>query len=142
MENISATALVIIKRMQQNELTESAIYRKIATFSTLIKKIISGISAALTGFILHFFGFHPNAAENTPTALFGVRFTYAILPIIFICLSIAAVYRYKMKKKEHMLILEAIKQKKETGTVTLTPEEKRTCEEIAGHKFEEMWIGQ
>jgi len=33
MENISATALVIIKRMQQNELTESAIYRKIATFS-------------------------------------------------------------------------------------------------------------
>ncbi|MBE6819284.1 MAG: hypothetical protein E7517_09055 [Ruminococcaceae bacterium] len=115
---------------------------KIATFSTLIKKIISGISAALTGFILHFFGFHPNAAENTPTALFGVRFTYAILPIIFICLSIAAVYRYKMKKKEHMLILEAIKQKKETGTVTLTPEEKRTCEEIAGHKFEEMWIGQ
>ena len=33
MENISATALVIIKRMQQNELTESAIYRKISTFA-------------------------------------------------------------------------------------------------------------
>ena len=33
MENVSATAMVIIKRMQQNELTESAIYRKIATFA-------------------------------------------------------------------------------------------------------------
>ncbi len=33
MVNASATALVIIKRMQQNEMTESAIYRKIATFA-------------------------------------------------------------------------------------------------------------
>ena len=114
---------------------------KIATFSTMIKKIISGVSAALTGFILHFFGFDPNAAENTSTALFGVRFTYAILPIIFICFSIVVVYRYKMKKQDHALILRAIQEKKETGTVTLTQEEKQTCEEIAGHGFEEMWIG-
>ncbi len=33
MMNVSATALVVIKRMQQNEMTESAIYRKIATFA-------------------------------------------------------------------------------------------------------------
>ena len=33
MEKVSATALEIIKRMQQNELTESVIYRKIATFA-------------------------------------------------------------------------------------------------------------
>ena len=33
MENISATALEIIKRMQQNELTESVIYEKIAAFA-------------------------------------------------------------------------------------------------------------
>ena len=33
MENISATALEIIKRMQQNELTESVIYEKIAKFA-------------------------------------------------------------------------------------------------------------
>ena len=33
MANISATALEIIKRMQQNELTESVIYEKIAAFA-------------------------------------------------------------------------------------------------------------
>ena len=33
MANISATALAIIKRMQQNELTESVIYEKIAVFA-------------------------------------------------------------------------------------------------------------
>ena len=115
---------------------------KIATFSTLIKKIISGISAALTGFILHFFGFNPTAAENTPTALFGVRFTYAILPIAFICVSIFAAYRYKMKKSDHALIIKAIREKKEKGFVTLNEAEKQTCAEIAGHRFEEMWIGK
>ena len=31
-ENISAAALAVIKRMQQNELTESVIYEKIAGF--------------------------------------------------------------------------------------------------------------
>lgn len=114
---------------------------KIATFSTLIKKTISGVSAALTGFILHFFGFNPNAAQNTPTALFGVRFTYAVLPIIFICFSIIAAYKYKMKKQDHALILRAINEKNEKGFVTLSDEEKQTCEEIAGHRFEDMWIG-
>lgn len=115
---------------------------KIATFSTLIKKIISGVSAALTGFILALFGFEPNAAVNTPTALFGVRFTYAILPILFISFSIVAAYRYKMKKEDHALILRAIREKKETGTVTLSEAEQKRCEQIAGHKFEQMWIGR
>ena len=115
---------------------------KIATFSTLIKKIISGISAALTGFILTLFGFEPNAAANTPVAIFGVRFTYAVLPIVFIGFSIAAAYRYKMKKEDHALILRAINEKKETGTVRLSEEEKQKCEQIAGHKWNNMWIGQ
>ena len=33
MANISGTALAIVKRMQQNELTESVIYEKIAAFA-------------------------------------------------------------------------------------------------------------
>ena len=33
MANISSTALEVIKRMQQNELTESVIYEKIAAFA-------------------------------------------------------------------------------------------------------------
>lgn len=115
---------------------------KIATFSTLIKKIISGLSAAFTGFILSAFGFNPNAKVNTPTAIFGVRFTYAILPIIFISFSIAAAYRYKMKKEDHALILGAINEKKEKGSVSLEENEKKICEEISGHKWEEMWIGK
>ena len=114
---------------------------KIATFSTLIKKTVSGISAALTGFILSLFGFEPNAAENTAKAIFGVRLTYAILPILFICGSIIAAYKYKLSKEEHAMIVRAVKEKKEKGFVTLSKAEKDTCSKIAGHAFEDMWIG-
>ncbi|MBR1810674.1 MAG: MFS transporter [Clostridia bacterium] len=114
---------------------------KVATFSSMIKKIVSGLSAAITGFILSAFGFNPDAAQNTPTALFGVRFTYAILPIIFIIGSIISAYKYKMTKTDHALIKRAIEEKKSTGTTTLTDGEKQICEQIAGQKWENMWIG-
>ena len=115
---------------------------KISTFSTLIKKLVSGLAAATTGLILSFFGFSADAEVNTAKALFGVRFTYAILPIIFIIFSIISVYRYKMTKSSHALIKRAIKEKKETGTTTLTADEKALCEEISGQKWDNMWIGQ
>ena len=115
---------------------------KIATFSTLIKKLVSGLAASATGAILAAFGFNANSAVNSAKALFGVRFTYAILPIFFITLSIIAVYRYKMTKSSHALIKRAIKEKKETGTTTLSPEEIKICEDIAGQSWEKMWIGK
>ena len=44
--------------------------------------------------------------------------------------------------EDHKMIKEAIKEKKETGKCTLTPEQIKRCEEIAGQKFGDMWIGK
>ena len=115
---------------------------KISTFSTLIKKIVSGFSAALTGFVLHAFGFEPSAASHSATALFGVRFTYAVLPMFFISCSIICAYRYRMTKTDHALIRRALREKHDGQPVTLTDEEKQRCAEIAGVPWDEMWIGQ
>ena len=115
----------------------------ISTFNSFIKKTINGLMAAFTGYILAAFGFKTgDGAVQTSTGMLGIRFTYAVLPIIFGVLSIIGVYRYKMKKSDHELIKEAIKQKKETGSVTLTDEEKAICADIAGQKWEDMWIGK
>lgn len=115
---------------------------KISTFSTLIKKIVSGFSAAVTGFILHAFGFDALAASHTRKALFGVRFTYAVLPIVFITCSIVCAYRYRMTKDDHALIRSALREKHESGETSLTPAQKLRCEQIAGVKWDEMWIGR
>ncbi len=115
---------------------------KISTFSTLIKKIVSGLSAAVTGFVLHAFGFDANAATHTPTALFGVRFTYAVLPIVFISCSILCAYRYRMTKDDHALIRSALREKHETGETSLSSTQKQRCAQIAGVSWESMWIGR
>lgn len=116
----------------------------LATFSTFIKKTISGLMATLTGFILSKFGFDTSldASELTSTAIFGIKFTYAIVPICFIILSIICSFLYKMKKKEHDMIRKAIKQKEANEKVELTEEEIKTLESIAGKKYSDMWIGQ
>ena len=115
----------------------------ISTFNSFIKKTINGIMAAFTGYILAGFGFKTgDGAVQTATGMFGIRFTYCILPIIFAVLSIIGVYRYKMTKSDHELIKSAIAMRKESGSVTLTQDEKKICEDIAGQKWENMWIGK
>ena len=115
----------------------------ISTFSSLIKKTINGLMAAFTGYILAAFGFQVgDGAVQTSMGMFGIKFTYSILPIIFATFSIIGIYRYKMTKSDHELIKKAIADKKESGSVELTDEEKKICEEIAGQKWENMWIGK
>lgn len=118
----------------------------VATFSTMCKKTVSGFMAAITGFILDGFGFITGREEDTlvqtAQAVFGVRLTFAILPMIFVVLSVISIYRYSMTKKDHEMICAAIQEKKEKGYVTLTAEQIKRCEKISGQKFEEMWIGR
>ena len=99
--------------------------------------------AALTGYILAAFGFHTGeGAVQTTMGMFGIKFTYSILPIIFALLSIIGIYRYKMTKSDHELIKRAIAEKKETGKVELSDDEKKICEDIAGQEWGNMWIGK
>lgn len=119
----------------------------IATFNSMIKKTISGLMSATTGFILKAFGFRTgaegsNALYQTARGIFGLKFTFIILPLIFVALMYVSIFTYRMTGEDHKMIKEAIKEKKETGKCTLTPEQIKRCEEIAGQKFGDMWIGK
>lgn len=116
----------------------------IATFSSFIKKTISGLMSGFTGLILKIFGFETGKGTlyQTARAQRGLRITYILLPTIFLTLSYISLFRYKMTKSQHEMIKAAIAQKKKTGKADLTEDEIRQIEEIAGQKFEDMWIGQ
>ena len=47
-----------------------------------------------------------------------------------------------MTKHDHEEIKRIIKEKHETGQCEITDEEKKRIEEIAGRKWEKMWIGK
>ena len=126
----------------------------IATFSTLIKKSISGVMAAFVGMILQLFGLvtgdtvkayetlHGVMYPQTSTAHAGVRICVAVIPIVCVLLSLLSLRSFSMTKEDHEMIRAAIAERHETGTTTLTEEQKKTCEHIAGQKWENMWIGQ
>ncbi len=126
----------------------------ISTFSTLIKKSVSGVMAALVGFTLQGFGlvtgdvvsdFEKNTGTlytQTDSAIWGVRICVAVIPIVASIIALVLLKSFKMTKEDHTMIRAAIATKQKYGTVTLTEEEKKRCEAISGQKFENTWLGQ
>ena len=126
----------------------------ISTFSTLIKKSISGVMAALVGFTLQGFGLvtgdtvadYENATgqlfAQSASAVTGVRICVAVIPIAAALISLILLKRFRMTKDDHTMIRAAIATKHKYGSVALSPEEKQRCELISGQKFENTWLGQ
>lgn len=126
----------------------------IATFSTLIKKSVAGVMAAIVTFILQEFGlvtgpqvkeFEASTGElftQSAKAIFGVRICVAIIPIAAAVISLYLLKRFKMNKDDHTMIRAAVATKHKYGNVTLTEEEIRTIEAVSGQKLENTWLGK
>ncbi|MBR3835295.1 MAG: MFS transporter [Clostridia bacterium] len=125
----------------------------IATFSTLIKKSISGVMAALVGFTLQGFGLvtGDRVAEyekstgtlfaQSDSAVLGVRICVAVIPIVAAVISLILLKRFGMTKDDHTMIRAAIATKHKYGSVTLTDEQIKRCEMISGQKLGNTWLG-
>lgn len=126
----------------------------ISTFSTLIKKSISGVMAALVGFTLQGFGlvtgdvvsdFEKTSGTlytQTDSAILGVRICVAVIPIIASIIALVLLKKFKMTKEDHTMIRAAIATKHKYGSVTLTGEQIKRCEMISGQKLDKTWLGQ
>ena len=126
----------------------------IATFSTLIKKSISGVMAALVGFTLQGFGLVTGDTvanyekttgtlfSQTDSAVTGVRICVAVIPIVAAFIALILLKNFRMTKDDHTMIRAAIATKHKYGSVTLTKEQKERCELISGQKLENTWLGQ
>ena len=122
----------------------------ISTFSTLIKKSIAGVMAAMVGFTLQGFGlvtgdtvseYEKTTGElfaQSGSAVLGVRICVAVIPAL---ISLYLLKKFKMTKEDHTMIRAAVATKHKYGSVTLTEEEIKRCELISGQKFEKTWLG-
>lgn len=125
----------------------------ISTFSTLIKKSVSGVMAAFVTFIMQSFGLvtgdtvsefeklNNTTYHQTSTAIIGVRLCAVIIPIIMAVISVISLKHFSMTKADHNMIRAALAVKKEYGSVTLNDEQIKTIEHISGQKYEKTWLG-
>ncbi|MBO5395592.1 MAG: MFS transporter [Clostridia bacterium] len=117
----------------------------IATFKSFVSKTISSFMTGILGFSLKFFGYDvtkKKPLEQTARTIFGLRLNFSIMPIIFGIITLILIKSFSMTKNDHEEIQRVIKEKYETGTVTISDEQKKRLERIAGQKWEDMWIGQ
>ena len=127
----------------------------IGTFNTFIKKTVSGVMSSVVMFILGTFGLQTGATvteweaanpgrlfQQTDSAILGVRICITFVPIVFSCISLFLLHRFKMNREEHTIIRAAIATKHRYGNVTLSEEEIKIMEEISGQKFETTWLGK
>lgn len=126
----------------------------ISTFSTLIKKSVAGVMAALVTFILQDFGLVTGDAVSqfekangtmytqTPSAITGVRICVAVIPIAASLISLFLLKRFKMTKEDHAMIRAAVAVKHKYGSVTLSDEQKARLEAVSGQKMENTWLGK
>ena len=116
----------------------------IATFSTFVKKFVSGFATFGIGNLLRWFGYDTalTAAEQTARARFGVSLCFTLIPICFLALALFSILRYNLTREKHARIKELIRQKRETGTAEIGTEERQALEQLTGVRFEDMWISR
>ena len=126
----------------------------ISTFSSFVKTMTNGFISSLVGLLLEWFGVAQESSTVTLlknaraknlyggfTPSFGLKFSNAFMPIVFLGLALISLRKYKMTKQDHELIRRAIVQRHEEGRAEVTEEERAKLEEIAGKAWEEMWVG-
>lgn len=126
----------------------------ISTFSTLIKKSVSGVMAFFVSFILQSFGLvtgdtvsefekvNGTLYVQSPSAVLGVRICVAVIPIIASLVALILLKKFKMTKADHTMIRAAVATKHKYGSVTLTDEERERIELVSGQKIENTWLGK
>lgn len=116
-----------------------------AGFVTMAKQVIGGLTVAIFGVILGYFGLDTQGdsiSDARVGALTAVKIMYCVLPFITCILMVLISRTYKLNADSHAVIKDLIRRKKEEGKVELTEEERRICEEITGKKAETLWISE
>ncbi len=68
--------------------------------NAFLGKLTGALGIALSGWALKIFGYVPNAVQ-TPQALFGIRFFFAIIPVIAFMVALPLLIWYPITRKTH-----------------------------------------
>lgn len=117
----------------------------ISTFSSFVNKTINSFITGFLGFTFSAFGYDtnkPDFIDQSAKTIFGIRMFVSWVPAACALISMMLIIFYKMNKRDHEIIRQVIEQKHETGACTISDHDKERLERIAGHKWEDMWIGR
>lgn len=75
--------------------------------SNFMTKFAIALGIAVPGWALDWFGYVPNAVQ-TSSALFGIRFFYAIVPALFMLACVPILIRYPITRQSHAALIQEL----------------------------------
>ncbi|MCG8571892.1 MAG: MFS transporter [Spirochaetes bacterium] len=107
---------------------------------TLIRKLVQGVIAMpFVGVILQLIGYQ-QGQEQSLTTLRGLKFFFMSGPLIMIGLGIFCAFFFKIKPKNHQVMIDEITRLKNGGLRSeVTSETKAVCEQLTGIPYEKLY---
>ncbi len=78
--------------------------------NSLLGKISGGVGAFVMGWALKLYGFQAEAIEQTARALFGIRFFFAIVPVIAFLVALPLLIWYPITRQKHAELIRKASQ--------------------------------
>lgn len=92
------------------------------------------------GIILSFTGFQEGATVQSELTVNCIIALYAIVPIVFGIWGIIVSYKFKISKKNHVILLNEIERLKSGESMDdVKPEVKDVIENLTGMPYKECW---
>ena len=115
----------------------------VSSMATFIRKIASGFSVAIIGFMLtaaHYDEALANAGlEQTAATQHGIGICYVLAPAIMSALLLICAWIFPVTDKEFKMVQKDIARRKGTETEKVTEKEKAALEKVTGFSYEKLW---
>ena len=115
----------------------------VSGMATFARKISSGLSAAIIGFMLSAVGYDEKlagaGARQSLATQHGIALTYVFLPVILSALLFLCAWYFPMKAREFDVVKKEISRRRGEELSETTDEEKQICERVTGLPYEALW---
>lgn len=115
----------------------------VSSMATFIRKIASGLSVAIIGFMLtavHYDEALANAGlEQAAATQHGIGICYVLAPAIMSALLLVCALLFPVTEKEFKMVQKDIARRKGTEKEKVTEKEKAALEKVTGFSYEKLW---
>ncbi len=145
MAGSSTTIYAILADMADVDRLITSLHRPgvCSAMATFIRKIATGLSTAIIGFMLAMVGYSETLAnagqQQTAATQQGIAMIYIFTPIVLMALAILCTVLFPMTKKEFEIVRQEIARRTGEDTSVITEEEKKVCEKLTGFSYDKLW---
>lgn len=115
----------------------------VSGMATFVRKISSGISSSMIGFLLSAVGYNEVLASSgqrqTIATQQGIAQIFVWMPVILVAVMLVCGILFPMTQKEFNVIKKEIARRKGEEESQTTEEEKKICEKVTGFAFDRLW---